>query len=267
MYKKYLFVLMAVISLFSLFVLCPVVMACSDGKVNVSGYAQSFVWDKKIKDAEIVLSYYSYKVPDLNTRTDADGRFSFCVVPGKYITLTLNKNSRSPLDDYKTTQTGTYYVPDSGLQGKYDEITFQVPRTVTFSILKKVIELSRGVTLDPNDCQLAMTITDYHKTLDDLPQGIEGSKVTIDNHILPYYRYNQPFYFGIYNQKTWPFSGDRVTTSNDGGVVVYNIQPGPAMRKIGAYKQGVTFSSSHFVCTGGAFINISPPRSPSKDAI
>ena len=110
---------------------------------------------------------------------------------------------------------------------------------------------------------MVTTVTDYHKTLNDLPQGIEGATVKLSPSTN-----TVPFYFNvvtgnIFHGKTNPFTKGLTSTSLDGGVIFFNLMPQPFLYEITAEKPGVTFSKAYFICRKGAFINLSPPNGPS----
>lgn len=220
----------------------------SDGTAPVSGFARSFILGSDIADATITILETGEKI-----KTDANGHFGPINYPiGKPITLQLEKSG------YKTTQTGTVIVPQEGLTGPYDNITFQIPTTETYYLLAWII----GANADDNNCHVVTTITDYHKTMDDLPQGIADATVTISPYID-----ETPFYFDIFTSgplkgKTNPFTKGLTKTSEDGGVAFFNLPPLDKPYTLSAQKNGMTFTEAQFMCRKGAFINISPPRGP-----
>lgn len=214
----------------------------------VSGFAKSFLMGTRLANATITVLETGQKFT-----TDNTGHFGPFEYPvGKSITLQFEKWG------FKTTQSDTVIVPRNGLNGPYDNITFQVPSTISYYLLAKII----GATIDENSCHLASTITAYHKTLHDIPQGIADAVVTLSPSTS-----EQPFYFGIYESgllkdKTNPFKHDLTKTSEDGGVAFFNLPPRDQPYVISAEKDGVVFSKATFLCKKGAFINISPPRGP-----
>lgn len=216
----------------------------------VSGFARSFVLGKKIANATITILENGHKL-----YTDKNGNFGPFQYPiGKPITLQFEKWG------YKTTQTATIIVPPEGLTGAYDNITFQVPSIVTYHALAKII----GAPIDDNSCHVTTTITAYHKTLDDYPQGISDTVVTIKPAMEV-----TPFYFdifttGILKGKTNPFTRGLVKTSEDGGVAFFNLPPSDQLYVISVTKKGMRFSEAKFLCKKGAFINISPPNGPTE---
>jgi hypothetical protein len=216
----------------------------------VSGFAKSFVLGKKIANATITILENGHKL-----YTDKNGNFGPFQYPvGQPITLQFKKWG------YQTTQSGTITVPPEGLTSPYDNITFQVPSIVTYHFLAKVI----GAPIDDNSCHVTTTITAYHKTLDDDPQGIADAVVTIKPAINV-----KPFYFdifktGVLKEKTNPFTRGLKKTSKDGGVAFFNLQPSNKPYTISAVKEGKHFSEAKFICKKGAFINISPPNGPTE---
>lgn len=216
----------------------------------VSGFARSFILGTLLSNATIRVN----ETGETFT-TDSEGKFGPFQYPvGKPITLTFNKWA------YKETQSATVIVPSEGLNTPYTNITFQVPAIQTFYILAGVI----GASIDENSCHLTTTITAYHKTMDDDPQGIAGARVVISPQVDV-----TPFYFDIFRSgplagKTDPFTKGLTETSEDGGVALINIPPRDEPYTLTAEKQGVTFSKVQFMCKKGVYINLSPPQGPSE---
>lgn len=214
----------------------------------VSGFARSFLTGEKISDATITIVETGEKI-----KTNEKGQFGPINYPiGKKITLLFEK------EGYKTTQSATIKVPAEGLTTPYDNISFQVPSTYVYYILSKLI----GAKIDENNCHLTATITAYHKTLDDLPQGEANAIVTITPNVKEI-----PFYFDVFKSgplkdKTYPFPTGITETSHDGGIAFFNLPPRAEPYILSAQKNGMNFSEAEFVCKPGIFINISPPRGP-----
>jgi hypothetical protein len=214
----------------------------------VAGYARSFLVGLKLGNANITILETGQKF-----QTDQTGHFGpFQYSVGQPITLQFDKWG------YQTTQSATIIVPPEGLAGTYDNITFQIPAVETYYLLAKVI----GAKIDDNSCHLTATITAYHKTLEDTPQGIADATVTLSPAVSVI-----PFYFDIYQSgplkgKTNPFTRDLTKSSEDGGVAFFNLPPRDEPYVISAVKEGVKFSEASFICKKGAFINLSPPRGP-----
>jgi len=214
----------------------------------VSGFARSFILGTEISNATITILETGEKIT-----TDTHGNFGPFRYPiGKPITLRFEKWN------YKTTQSATFIVPKEGLSGPYDNITFQIPSLESFYLLKTII----GGKENADDCHVSTTIIKYHKTMNDIPQGEEGAKLTITPAIE-----TPPFYFGIFESgplkgKTNPFTKDLPSTSEDGGAAYFNVPASVKPYTLTAEKDGVKFSQVKFICNRGAFINISPPTGP-----
>lgn len=228
-------------------------ISCAPPTVPVTGFAQSFIDSQRLPNAGI--TWLETQTP---LTTDATGQFQFCALPNQKVTLLLNTDGFTPL------QTGTVTIPAEGLQSPYDNITFQTPRNLTYDALKTILTKQRNTTLNDNDCQVVATITKYHKTLQDDPQGMPGATASLTlngNHVTPSVK---PFYFGMFKDgKTDPFSGALTTTSDDGGVAFLNVTPSDTPYILTAHEAGYSFTSSRFVCHKGQLINISPPQGPS----
>jgi hypothetical protein len=222
--------------------------AANQNTALVSGFARSFLTGSKISGATITILETGETL-----QTDSQGHFGPFPYPvGKPITLVLEKWN------YKTTQTGTVIVPPTGLNDPYTNITFQVPSTQSYYLLAKIV----GAKIDDTNCHVAATITGYHKTMDDLPQGEEKAYVTLSPYINVI-----PFYFDVFKSgplagKTNPFTKGLTQTSEDGGVLFFNLPPRDEPYVISASKAGVNFTEAEFICRKGIFINISPPRGP-----
>ncbi|OGT45893.1 MAG: hypothetical protein A3E83_02275 [Gammaproteobacteria bacterium RIFCSPHIGHO2_12_FULL_41_20] len=214
----------------------------------VSGFARAFILGTAISNATITILETGEKI-----KTDKTGHFGPISYPiGKPITLTLEKFG------YKTTQSATVFVPREGLTGPYNNITFQVPSIETYYVLASVI----GAKIDDKACHVVATITAYHKTMDDAPQGEAAAKITLipDTQQLP-------FYFGMFESgplkgKTNPFTKGLTQTSEDGGLAFFNLPPRDQPYTISASKPGLGFTEAQFLCRPGVFINISPPHGP-----
>ena len=235
-------------------------MSCPRGQAAITGFAQSFVTDARIKHAHIT----ALETGKVYT-TDANGRFFFCQPIGSHITLLLEKKGFHPL------QTATYRVLASGFKGPYRQITFQVPTNVVYHMIKLVISKSRKVSLDPGKCTLVTTIAAYHKTLADDLQGEPGAVLTVEdnnNRQIPVVTH-RPYYFGFFKYgpfkgKTNIFTSGLTKTTRDGGVLVYNleVQSKDHLYTLSAVKPGKTFTRINIWCRAGALINVSPPWSP-----
>lgn len=215
----------------------------------VSGFARSFLLGNHLANATVTVLETGLKL-----ETDKDGHFGPFEYPvGEPLTLQFEKWG------YKTTQSATIIVPPEGLTGPYNNVTFQVPSIETFYLFSYLI----GADIDKESCHLTSTITAFHKTMDDVPQGIEDAEVTIDPGVD-----QRAFYFGIYKSgplkgKTNPFVRGLKQSSEDGGVAFFNLPPRDEPYVISAKKDGISFTQATFLCRKGAFINISPPRGPS----
>lgn len=216
----------------------------------VSGFARSFIFSNPLEGATIKINETGETLT-----TDDQGRFGPFNYPiGKPITLTFSKWG------YKTTQSVTIIVSENGLTTPYTNLTFQVPSIQTFYILAKVV----GASIDDHSCHLTTTITRFHKTLDDIPQGMEGAHLVISPAVKA-----KPFYFDIFESgpladKTDPFTRNLTATSKDGGAAIFNVPPSEMPYTLTAEKPGVKFTKVMFLCKKGMFINLSPPQGPSE---
>lgn len=217
-------------------------------KAPVSGFARSFLLGMKLANADITVLETGQKL-----KTDSLGHFGPFQYPiGKKLTLEFSKWG------YKSTQSATVTVPRDGLESPYDNITFQIPSIESYYLLSAIV----GAKIDKNSCHLTATVTGYHKTMDEVPQGEEGVTVSLipETHEIP-------FYFGIYTSgplknKTNPFAKGLRKTSEDGGVAYFNLPPSDKPYTLVAHKNGMSFTNASFLCQKGKFINISPPRGP-----
>lgn len=214
----------------------------------VSGFARSFVLNTPISNAKITILETGQQI-----KTDKKGHFGPILYPvGKPITLYFEKFG------YKATQSGTMIVPKSGLTDNYHNISFQIPSIPTYYILAYLV----GAKINEESCHVASTITAYHKTLDDVPQGESDAIANIKPNSK-----ETPFYFGIFKNGplkgyTNPFTKGLIKSSEDGGVLFFNLPPRTEPYTLTAEKNGVEFSQAQFLCRKGVFINISPPLGP-----
>ena len=225
----------------------------NENKAPISGFAQEFIFDTPLSDATITILETGQQI-----KTDKAGHFGPFDYPiGKPITLIFEKWN------YKTTQSATIIVPPEGLTGPYDNITFQVPSIETYYLLASIV----GAKIDEESCHLTTTITAYHKTMEDVPQGEPNANIIL----FPYVN-EIPFYFDIFKSgplkgKTNPFTRDLTQTSEDGGVALFNLPASELPYTISAAKAGIIFTQATFICRKGMFINISPPRGPMAQKI
>ena len=219
----------------------------------VSGFARAFYTNEPVSNATITVLETGEQI-----RTDDKGLFGpFNYPVGKPITLILEAPG------YTTVQSATIMVPPEGLNNAYNNITFQVPSVYVYSFFTYIFEYYFGVSEDQNSCHVTSTITSYHKTMNDVPQGEEGSIVTLS----PTIDNLNPFYFDIvksgpFKGTTYPFPTGLTSTSEDGGIMLFNVPARDKPYTLSASKDGVTFTSVQFTCRKGMFINISPPRGP-----
>jgi hypothetical protein len=214
----------------------------------ISGFAHSFLMGMQLANAKITILETG-----ATFRTNKNGEFGPFQYPvNKPITLQFEKWG------YQTTQSATVIVPSDGLNDAYSNITFQIPSMESYYLLANII----GATIDENSCHLTATITAFHKTMGDVPQGEKDASVTISPKV------NQmPFYFDIYESgplkgKTNPFTRNLTKSSEDGGVAFFNLPPSDKPYILSAEKDGKKFSEATFICKKGAFINLSPPLGP-----
>ena len=231
-------------------------MECQSPRVAVKGYAKAFIGEERIAHASISLLENHQSIV-----TNEHGQFGFCALPKQRITLLLKKNDKNPMHNYHETQEGTFFVPKVGFQDSNNEITFQVPRKISYHLLEKIIKLKRHATPCENCCNVATTITAFQKTLSDDIQGEPGAKITL-RHKGKYISHHQLIYFGILLGKTNPFYISGKTSSKDGGVLIYNLPASSDLYEISAIKNQLSFSSEKFWCRKGTFINLSPPHGP-----
>lgn len=214
----------------------------------VSGFARSFITGTELSNATITVLETGLKL-----KTDAHGHYGPFLYPiGKPITLIFEKWG------YKTTQSGTFIVPKEGLTDKHNNITFQVPSLETYYLMAAVI----GAKFDPENCHVVVTVLANGKTMDDGEQGEPDAQITLTPSVN-----ETAFYFDIFKEgplkgKTNPFTKGLTTTSKDGGVGYYNLQPRDEPYTISAVKESVAFTSAQFICRKDTFINISPPGGP-----
>eukprot|EP01127_Copromyxa_protea_P007062 TRINITY_DN16991_c0_g1_i1.p2 TRINITY_DN16991_c0_g1~~TRINITY_DN16991_c0_g1_i1.p2 ORF type:complete len:236 (-),score=66.28 TRINITY_DN16991_c0_g1_i1:200-907(-) len=182
------------------------------------------------------------------TTTGADGRFSFDVPVGTRVTFLFEKFL------FVTTQTSTMIVPAGGLTGKYNQVVFQIPDDALWELFLMALPVK---SVDPTKCHVVATVCAANKTYDTGLQGEVNSTVTVHPAI------NQaPFFFGVFDGLTNPFSRGLTSVSADGGVIWFNVDASDELREIDAHKPGKTFTSTKFWCRPGSFINAAPNQGP-----
>lgn len=217
-------------------------------KAPVYGFARAFPISYALPNATITILETGEKY-----KTDANGNFGPIYYPiGKPITLVFKKWG------YKTTQSATMTVPKEGLQGPHENISFQVPSSLTFYLYSKIV----GARFDENSCHVATTVTALNKTLNDERQGEMGATIKL----IPTTN-DKPFYFDIFKtgflkNYTNPFTRTLTQVSADGGAGFFNLPPREQPYIMQAYKNGVKFTEVKFICRKNAFINMSPPQGP-----
>jgi hypothetical protein len=196
--------------------------------------------------------------------TDQQGKLSFQYPVGEQITLMFKKSG------YKTSQSATFVVPEDGFVGQYKNITYQAISSSLYKILKNLIAVYKVTSLDKNSFQILATVTAYHKTIEDAPQGITGSSLHIfqnDKEIFDQYK---KYYFGEILGKTLPVPF-LTKTSKDGGAILINVKDDAITPyTIKAKNTDVNFSEQTVICNRewwdllahneDPFINLSPPH-------
>lgn len=222
----------------------------SNATINapVLGFARAFATAKPLAHAKITILENGAQI-----ETDDSGRFGPIQWPvGSPITFVIEQAG------YRTTQSATVIVPPQGLTSPYNIVSVQPVDLFTFYMLAATM----GVTLDEEKCHAVTTITAYHKTLDDLPQGEDQAKILITPATS-----EKPYYYDIFKSGplkdyTNPITRGLTETTKDGGVVFANLEPQATPYTLTAFKPGVLFSQTQFICRKGVFINMSPPQGP-----
>lgn len=178
------------------------------------------------------------EMPDVTTKTDAEGYFEFNGLPsGQEASFVIEA------DGFPVAQTKTFTLPETDLE----RVTFQVPNNDLYDLIAGVLAIAPS----DNTCQIVSTLTVVGKSLfDEGAHGEEGSIVTIDPPVDPE---RGPTYF---NSQVLPDS-TLTESSDDGGVVFTNIEPGEYV--VSAHKEGCEFEDIKIKCRGGVLVNASPP--------
>ena len=152
----------------------------ASGTAPVSGFARSFILGTALSNATITVLETGQQF-----KTDSNGKYGPIQYPiGKPITLIFEKWN------YKTTQSDTSVVPSEGLTSPYNNITFQIASIESYYVLAGIV----GAKIEDNACHVVTTITAYHKTMDDIPQGEEHAKAVLIPNVAM-----TPFYFDIFH--------------------------------------------------------------------
>jgi hypothetical protein len=231
----------------SLFTFSPLIHA--EMTAPVSGIVREFGSGTPLSDATLTILENNQKIP-----VDRKGHFGPVMWPvGKPITLVAEEIG------YRTTQSATVTVPPEGLNTAYNNIVLQVFDVFTFYLFAGIMDKE----IDENKCHVGTTVSQFHKTADDLPQGEEHAKVMLipATTEIPYYL--SVFKDGPFKDGANPFPHGLKETSHDGGTVFTNVDPRDEPYTMIAYKPGVSFREVHFICRKGVFVNLSPPQGPS----
>lgn len=202
--------------------------------VTVSGNAIPFNGgDGRIAGATITI----LEQPELSVVTSTDGAFVFDDLPeGSEVTLVLDH------PDYRPIQTGTHRLGPQGAE----RVTFQAVTPAIYGALAALL----GVTPDPTKCQIVTTVTRVGRSLyDPGAHGEDGATTVLAGPGVD----EGPIYF---NSSVLP---DRSLdeTSDDGGVLYFNADPGRYAWT--ASKPGAAFSSLVMTCRPDVLVNASPP--------
>ncbi len=254
----------------------PIIPVCQPGCLPVTGFAQRLGSITNLANVNVIpVSYENFLAcnPGLvNMRTSAQGTYGFCYPAGKKITVIFEKSG------YQTSQSATIDLGYKGRQaiGLYHNISYQAINSSLLRFTEMVVQYSLltppvVTQLDPEKCQVVITVTKFHKTLYDSPQGEPGVVVSLvpegNKQNTDHAYYDKLFYFRELLGKTLPIGGLK-KTSKDGGVMILNLKPGHY--HVLGHKSGVTFRPLSFTCDPGlwkklapekqVFINLSPPQ-------
>jgi len=219
-------------------VVVGMVATCSESEKTycVSGDAIPFNTRSRLADATISVLEF----PDMSMVTGDDGHFKFCGFgDGDEVTLVLDH------PDYHAIQTGTQTIDGADIE----QVTFQVVDNDTYQFLAMVI----GITPDDETrCQMVTTVTRVGKSLyDEGAHGEAGATVTVEP--VPDAEMG-PIYF---NESVMP-DPTMTETSEDGGVLFVNVEPGEYVWT--AHEEGVDFTQVKMKCRAGYLVNASPPK-------
>lgn len=238
-----------------------------DGKVPV------VVWAKNYRFSERTRPIAHAMIVDLETgdswQTDRNGYANFRAEPGRKLSLRFSK------EEFPSVQTATVTVPETGLAGEDEEITFQVPAMRLYKAL-------RFLTRHPNPGthHIVTTVSAEGANLHD-DRGEEGVIVSLHSECGQVY--HPSFYLGEIAGKTeWPLSAlvgrfsDRMPkniiapfkrgeTSKDAAVFFRNIPLGRYVlkaKKILPDGTSVLFQEPQITVfeSSPPLINISPPH-------
>lgn len=180
--------------------------------------------------------------PEAVDLTGEDGAFELALPSGIEVSFVLTH------PDTPQVQTGALPIPAGGIEG----VTFQVPNWEMYDLMASLAQVKTA----PGTCQIATTVTCagcdmFHGAF----HGEPGATVTIEP---PLPAEAGPVYFERHATTglIWP-EPERTTTSDDGGVLYFNVPPGAY--ELRAHKDGVEFDSRRVLCRAGWLVNASPP--------
>ena len=262
---------------------------------TINVYARFFEVEKPIAGASIY-KIHKTESPQLVGVTDDSGRLSFLVYNAEPFTLFIDEDTPGYLS-HKRIYSALIEPNKKQYLGQYGEVTFQVPFTPSYYLLKYTMMVRFVASPKENHCHLVTTVTPPYKTLKHCPHGFAGVRVELD----PSHEEGK-YYFDMF--KTWPLTcktdlfinmiafsllkgaynltttllasiRDQDTvldgcpamlslcaTSEDGGVMFLNIPAREKPYTIRSYHPNYEFTQVKFTCRPGSLINISPPQGP-----
>lgn len=208
--------------------------------VSISGLVYAFKSRDFLAGATVGL----HEHPELTTVSADDGTWSFeGLDAGETVTPWFE------LDGYRAASHRSFT-----LEADQERVYFQAIPTAVYDLMFQAL-VNAGVTIDPEACHVASTVTD--PTMNDIttwaefdafiPHGLAGATVSTSAPDIT------PIYF---NEDVFP-DPSRTETSIDGGIILPNL-PAGGFTFTGA-GGGYTYDELSAVCAPGRFVNASPP--------
>ncbi len=223
--------------------------------ISVELFAKQFETGRPIANARII---------DLNSQevweTNEEGESLLRVQAGRILNLVFEKAG------FARIQNGHIQIPDYDLRGELKEITFQVPSSLFYRILRPLLgapaknlhavvttvsALGHSLRNDHGEAGCSVSLESLEDPEQDFPPTYLGSL---------YYFQKTEFIFPALSRFPYLAFLAHKSTTVDGGVIFKNVPKGEYILQ--AYKEGLEFNKVKLKIEGNSpeLINASPPH-------
>ena len=204
--------------------------------MNISGTTFAFADGDPVADATVGIA----EDPTITTTSDENGRYTLTVPDASSVTPVVEH------PDFRTMHLQTFSTAGDDLEN----VNFQMVDDAVYDAFAAVL----GIEPDPQLCQIATTVNTIEVrdlTFEEFhafgPHGVAGTTVTVE----------PPIPDTVYFNKDVIPDRSLTETSDDGGVVWTNVEPG--VYEFRAESPDTEFASFVATCEPGRFINAGPP--------